>query len=66
MTRAVLGTAKGYEMTKDKSFEETYPDYPFSEMVWLSIKLACVLSTFEQDKSAEAQQVESAEAVHPA
>lgn len=52
-------------MTEEKSFEETYPEHPFSEMVWLSIKLACVLSDFERDRSAETQQVEPAEAVQP-
>ena len=63
---AALETCKGHEMAEDKSFEETCPEYPFSEMVWLSIKLACVLSSFEQSGSAESQPVESAEAIQSA
>ncbi len=50
-------------MAEDKTFEETCPEHPFSEMVWLSIKLACVLSSFERDLSADARQVEPAEAI---
>jgi len=51
-------------MARDNTFEEACPEHPFSEMVWLSIKLACVLSSFERDRSADSQQVEPAEAVH--
>lgn len=51
-------------MAEDKSFEETGPEHPFSEMVWLSIKLACVLSSFECNDPAETQHAEPDEAIH--
>lgn len=51
-------------MAEDKSFEETCPENPISEMVWLSIKLACVLSSFESNTSTETQHAEPAEAIH--
>lgn len=57
-------TQKGDEMADDKNLEEAYPEHPFSEMVWLSIKLACVLGSFERNLPADRQHVEPAEAAH--
>ena len=50
-------------MADEKFFNETTSENSISEMVWLSIKLACVLSAFDRNSPAETQHTESTEAI---
>lgn len=44
-------------MKELSTFEDTYPKYPFDDLVWLSIQMACLLGHLEPgDEGEEAAQ----------